>query len=210
MSDSSYFDMSDLDDQNDIELIWKSLQYDQSLQQEEAESSHTCTPIYSERDIAEASLIAYNFVDSPKYLNYYFRRRYRMSRKPFLEIVQGIQTVHPLPEHFKFFVMRPDCTGQMSFSVIMKLLHIRHTPIANGTTPDAFDEYVQMGEHTAHDCLDHFTKCIIQLYTPEVLRKSDFNDIQKLYTTHNTVHGFPKMPWSIDCIHWERSNYLKL
>ncbi|GKA24343.1 ALP1-like protein [Tanacetum coccineum] len=68
MNDSSFSDMPDLDDQNDIELIWKALQYDQSLQQQQAESSHTCTPIYRERDIAEARLIADNHVDSPKYL----------------------------------------------------------------------------------------------------------------------------------------------
>ncbi|GKD48098.1 ALP1-like protein, partial [Tanacetum coccineum] len=38
------------------------------------------------------------------------------------------------------------------------------------------------------------------------LRKPDFNDIQKLYTAHNNIHGFPGMLGSIDCMHWEWRN----
>ena len=94
----------------------------------------------------------------------------------------------------------------MSFNVIMKCTSaIRQ--LAYDT--DAFDEYLQMGVRTSRDCLDNFTKCIIQLYMPEFLRKPDFNDIQKLYTAHNTVHGFPEMLGSIDCMHWEWTNCSK-
>ncbi|GJW90740.1 putative RNA-directed DNA polymerase [Tanacetum coccineum] len=38
------------------------------------------------------------------------------------------------------------------------------------------------------------------------LRKPDFNGIQKLYTAHNNIHGFPEMLGSIDCMHWEWRN----
>ncbi|GKF25672.1 ALP1-like protein, partial [Tanacetum coccineum] len=41
---------------------------------------------------------------------------------------------------------------------------------------------------------------------PKYLRKPDFNDIQKLYTAHNNIHGFPGMLGSIDCMHWEWRN----
>ncbi|GJZ27884.1 ALP1-like protein isoform X1 [Tanacetum coccineum] len=40
----------------------------------------------------------------------------------------------------------------------------------------------------------------------QYLRKPDFNDIQKLYTAHNNIHGFPGMLGSIDCMHWEWRN----
>ncbi|GJX14641.1 ALP1-like protein isoform X1 [Tanacetum coccineum] len=44
--------------------------------------------------------------------------------------------------------VRPDATGRMSLSVIMKCTAaIRQ--LAYGTTPDAFDEYLQMSERTA-------------------------------------------------------------
>nr|GEX05181.1 hypothetical protein [Tanacetum cinerariifolium] len=46
--------------------------------------------------------------------------------------------------------VRPDATGRMSLSVIMKCTAaIRQ--LAYGTTPDAFDEYLQMNERTARE-----------------------------------------------------------
>ncbi|GKA06435.1 ALP1-like protein [Tanacetum coccineum] len=78
--------------------------------------------------------------------------------------------------------------------------------MAYGVTPDSLDEYLQMGSHTARDCLDFFTMCVIELFMPKYLRKPDFNDIQKLYTAHNNIHGFPRMLGSINCMHWEWRN----
>nr|GEV95329.1 protein ALP1-like [Tanacetum cinerariifolium] len=83
--------MLELDEQSDIEMILKVVRYNQSLQQQ-AESSRTCNPIYCNHDIAEERLMDDYFGangDPKKYPDYYFRRRYRMSRKLFLEIVQG-------------------------------------------------------------------------------------------------------------------------
>nr|GEX10870.1 putative nuclease HARBI1 [Tanacetum cinerariifolium] len=72
-----------------------------------------------------------------------------MRRKLFLKIVKGISTYEadplpdPLPDHFNFFRVRPDATGRMSLSVIMKCTTaIRQ--LAYGTTADAFDEYLHM------------------------------------------------------------------
>ncbi|GJT52946.1 ALP1-like protein isoform X1 [Tanacetum coccineum] len=44
--------------------------------------------------------------------------------------------------------VRPDATGRMSLSVIMKCTTAIHQ-LAYGTTPDEFDEYLQMSERTA-------------------------------------------------------------
>ena len=67
--------------------------------------------------------------------------------------------------------------GLSGFSVIMKCTYtIRQ--LAYGATPDALDEYLQIGLHCARDCLDNFTMCIIDLFMPEYLRKPDYNDIQ--------------------------------
>ncbi|GKE24764.1 hypothetical protein Tco_1436276, partial [Tanacetum coccineum] len=81
MSDSSnYSNMSDLDDIEDIELV---------MQLNKGESSRRSRKaINRERDVAEARLLADYFGPSPKYSDYYFRRRYRMNRSLFLEIVQ--------------------------------------------------------------------------------------------------------------------------
>ncbi|GJU67106.1 transcription elongation factor SPT6 [Tanacetum coccineum] len=101
--------------------------------------------------------------------------------------------------------VRPDATGLPGFSVIMKCTCAIHQ-LAYGVTPDSLDEYLQMGNHCIRDCLDFFTMCVIDLFMPEYLRKPDFNDIQKLYTAHNNIHGFPGMLESIDCMHWEWRN----
>nr|GEV73772.1 hypothetical protein [Tanacetum cinerariifolium] len=73
--------------------------------------------------------------------------------------------------------VRPDATGRMSLSVIMKCTAaIRQ--LAYGTTPDAFDEYLQMSERTARDSLTNFNKCIISLYMTEYLRKPTLEDVE--------------------------------
>nr|GEW56686.1 hypothetical protein [Tanacetum cinerariifolium] len=117
MSDSSnYSNIFDLEDIKDIELV---------LQLNQGESSRRSRKaINRDRYIAEARLMADYFGPSPKYPDYYFRRRYRMNRSLFLEIVEGIEkyieTHYHLPAHFDFFVVRPDAMGLMGFSVIMK------------------------------------------------------------------------------------------
>ncbi|GKD72909.1 ALP1-like protein isoform X1 [Tanacetum coccineum] len=75
-------------------------------------------------------------------------------------------------------------------SVLMKCTSVIHQ-LAYDTSPDALDEYLQMGEHCARDCLDCFNMCIIDLFTPEFLRKPDVNDVRKLYDAHNRIHGLP-------------------
>ncbi|GJR57860.1 putative ribonuclease H-like domain-containing protein [Tanacetum coccineum] len=43
--------------------------------------------------------------------------------------------------------------------------------------PNAFDEYLQMSEHTARDALFFFNMCIIELYMPKYLRKPTLEDV---------------------------------
>ncbi|GJW76509.1 hypothetical protein Tco_0138191 [Tanacetum coccineum] len=57
MSDSTG-GMTNLADMEDIEMIMQQLQYEQSLQEQEAESSHLRNYIYRERDLAEENLMA--------------------------------------------------------------------------------------------------------------------------------------------------------
>ncbi|GKD62068.1 hypothetical protein Tco_1299577 [Tanacetum coccineum] len=77
MSDSSnYSNMSDLDDIEDIDLVMQLINEDQQV----GESSRRIRKaINRKRDVAEARLIADYFGPSPKYSDYYFRHRYRMT-----------------------------------------------------------------------------------------------------------------------------------
>nr|GEY19680.1 protein ALP1-like [Tanacetum cinerariifolium] len=71
---------------------------------------------------------------------------------------------------------------------------------AYGTTPDVFDEYLQMSERTARDCLLNLNMRIIDLYMSKYLRKPTLKDVEKIYNQHVTLHSFPEMLGSIDCV----------
>lgn len=204
MSESSYSEVSDFDELEKLELINQEFEHEQALQNQEAGPSHRRRYIRREREVAEAHLRADYFGDQPKYLEENFRRRYRMSRKLFLEIVEGIETYiethHPLPAHFDFFRQRANATGLMSFNVIMKCTYALRQ-LAYGISPDLLDEYLQIGEHCACDCLDFFTMCIIHLFGKEFLRKPTEDNVRNLYQAHNMVHKIPGMLGSIDCMH---------
>ncbi|GJW54610.1 ALP1-like protein isoform X1 [Tanacetum coccineum] len=77
--------------------------------------------------------------------------------------------------------------------------------MAYDTSPDAFDEYLQIAERTSRECLDHFTKCIHVLYYDKFLRRPTATDIKKT----EEKHGLPGMLGSIDCMHWDWKNYPK-
>ncbi|GJX66071.1 phospholipase D alpha 1 [Tanacetum coccineum] len=85
MSDSSFSDSSDLDDIAEYEMIMEINNEDQ----DEVEAVRMRRYINRERDVAEERLMADYFGPHPKYPAEYFRRRYRMNRELFLEIVQG-------------------------------------------------------------------------------------------------------------------------
>nr|GEZ22604.1 hypothetical protein [Tanacetum cinerariifolium] len=118
MSDSSGGDLSDVDDFDDLEMIMKQVQAEQEEEEEAAERVRHRNYIYRDRIKAEERLKADYFGPNSKYPLCYFRKRYRMSRELFLEIVSG-------------------------FSVIVKCTCAIHQ-LAAGVTPDSLDEYLQM------------------------------------------------------------------
>nr|GFA66079.1 hypothetical protein [Tanacetum cinerariifolium] len=64
----------------------------------------------------------------------------------------------------------------MSISALMKCTAVIRQ-FAYGSTADAFDEYLQMSEHTARDALFFFNMCIIKLYMQKYLRKPTSDDV---------------------------------
>ena len=61
-----------------------------------------------------------------------------------------------------------------------------------------FDEYLHIGETTAHDCLKYFCLCVIQIFGETYLRKPTPQDCQDLMNMHGAQHGFPGILGSID------------
>ncbi|GKD83397.1 ALP1-like protein isoform X1 [Tanacetum coccineum] len=57
--------------------------------------------------------------------------------------------------------------------------YTRDTPIGIRQHTRCIDEYLQMSERTARDCLLHLNKCIIDLYMSKYLRKPTLEDVEK-------------------------------
>ena len=69
-----------------------------------------------------------------------------------------------------------------------------------------FNEYLHMGETTSLEVLRQFCRGIRDIFGLEYLRKPTAQDCQILLDMHGTVHDFPRMMCSIDCMHWEWRN----
>ena len=69
-----------------------------------------------------------------------------------------------------------------------------------------FDEYLHIGESTARECLQYFCEGVREIFEEWYLRKPSPVDCQQLINMHGSVHGFPEMLGSTDCMHWEWKN----
>ncbi|KAJ9542885.1 hypothetical protein OSB04_029391 [Centaurea solstitialis] len=145
------------------------------------------------REEGHDKLVADYFSDNLVYNDEYFKRRFRMTRRLFLRIVNDLE------KEIEYFKQHWDARGVKGFSALQKLA-IRQ--LAYGSAADASDEYLRMSETTSRDCLENFCKGIIYLYMRQYLRKPTASDIQRIYAMHEQVHGLPGMLGSIDYIHW--------
>ncbi|KAJ9550915.1 hypothetical protein OSB04_014960 [Centaurea solstitialis] len=151
------------------------------------------------REEEHNKLVADYFAEHPVYNDVDFDRRFRMSRRLFLRIVND------LDREVDFFKQQWDARGVKGFSPLQKCASaIRQ--LAYGSASDAFDEYLRMSETTSMDCLEHFCKGIIFLYMRQYLRKPTATDVQAIYALHEQTHGLPGMLGSIDCMHWYWKN----
>ncbi|GKA11250.1 RNA-directed DNA polymerase, eukaryota [Tanacetum coccineum] len=175
---------SQKDDAERYRRTYEAYEQFQAMTNQQAEGSgsgikRTRTYIPRDREEAEQRLLKDYFGNDdnpPKYPEENFRRRQRI-----------------------------DALGRNSIGPILKITSaIRQ--LEYGTTPDAFDEYLQIAKRCSRECLDNFTKCIYILYVEEYLRKPSLEDIEKTYALHEEKHGLPEMLGSIDCIHWDWKN----
>ena len=68
--------------------------------------------------------------------------------------------------------------------------------LAYAISADCVDEYLNIGESTAMECMKNFAAGVIQVFGEEYLRKPTQADVDRLLA----VGG------SIDCMHWEWKN----
>jgi hypothetical protein len=121
-----------------------------------------------------------------------------MSRSLFLRIMEGLQ------HQDSYFTQRVDATGLAGLEPLQKVCAAMWI-LAYGLPTDVVDEYIQIGESTARECLIHFCHRFIAYFSGWYLRTPNEANIAR--TMHNSEsRGFPGMLGSIDCMHWEWRN----
>ncbi|KAJ0567004.1 putative harbinger transposase-derived protein [Helianthus annuus] len=140
------------------------------------------------------------FDEAPTFSNpEIFRRRFRMSKRLFLRIVDDLEA------NYDYFKQKADARGTLGFTGIQKCTSALRV-LAYGNTTDINDEYLKMAEKTTRDTLEHFCRGIIDLYGARYLRTPTWDDLQKIYEVHSAEHGLPGMIGSLDCMHWRWDN----
>ncbi|CAH9133595.1 unnamed protein product [Cuscuta epithymum] len=156
-------------------------------------SVHGHVVIDRDREMGDHNLFMDYFSPNPRYGEALFRRRYRMSRDLFLQIVGAVTN------HDNYFHQRRNATGRLGLSVLQKIMAVFRM-LAYGVPADATDEYVKIGESTAIDSMKRFCRSIVQIYGGHYLRGPNDNDIARLLDI-GKQRGFPGMLGSLDCMH---------
>ncbi|XP_057793092.1 protein ALP1-like [Salvia miltiorrhiza] len=154
--------------------------------------------IRRDREAGAVRLHADYFDENPVYPENIFRRRFRMRRALFLRIVNVVASD-------PYFQQRTDALGRSGFTPLQKCT-VAVRMLANGGAADQYDEYLRIAESTSLECLQRFSRAIIQLFGAEYLRRPTSADCQRLLAMHEAKHGFPGMLGSLDCMHWAWKN----
>jgi hypothetical protein len=78
---------------------------------------------------------------------------FRMRRHVFERLVDVVQQVGP------YFIQCPNYVGELGLSTLQKVVAVVCI-LAYGIRVDVVDEYVRIGESTAHEALKHFCTAI--------------------------------------------------
>lgn len=115
--------------------------------------------------------------------------------------VMFIDICHAVARRNRYFQRTLNAAGVPGFSTIQKVTAALRM-LAYGGPADRLDEYIRMGESTVLECVNKFTRTIIEEYGDIYLREPNAQDIASLLEVAEQ-RGFPGMLGSIDCMHWE-------
>jgi len=113
------------------------------------------------------------------------------------------ETIRAAVRTYPFFsTNETDCCGQPTIGLDVKILMALEVN-AYGVAANAFRDYYQMGESTAHKCCDSFNEAITQCteLTSIFLRKMTKADARRVAQLHFSKHGIHGMLGCLDCMH---------
>jgi hypothetical protein len=122
-----------------------------------------------------------------------FRHRYRMLRKLFLTIFNGVRA------HDSYFTARPDATGKLGFTSYQKYSAAIRM-LAYGVAGELIDECLRMRESTCLESIYKFCKAVIAVFSTVYLREPTVEDTARLLSI-NEEREFLGMIGSVDCMH---------
>jgi hypothetical protein len=106
-----------------------------------------------------------------------FRCRYRMSRKLFLTILNGVRA------HDDYFTARPDATGKLGFTSYQKCFAAIRM-LAYGVAGDLIDEYLRMSDSTCLKSMYKLCRAVIVVFGPVYLREPTVEDTARLLSSN--------------------------
>ncbi|XP_066353525.1 protein ALP1-like [Miscanthus floridulus] len=168
------------------------------LQARAGSSSNSRRYINRDHEASHAKLVVEYFAENPLYTDYQFRRRFRMRKHIFLQIVEALENWSP------YFQLRRDAFGKVGLSPLQKCTTALRM-LAYGSPADLMDESFGIAETTALECIIKFVQGIRHIYGEKYLRKPNDEDIQRLLQV-GEARGFPGMLGSLDCMHWRWGN----
>ncbi|KAL1325217.1 hypothetical protein AAHE18_13G146000 [Arachis hypogaea] len=141
--------------------------------------------INRDREVGHDRLFQDYFADEAVYNADIFRRRFRMRRYVFLQIVDALSNVYP------YFQQRVDATGRRGLSPLQKCTAAIRM-LAYGVAADAVDDYVRISESTTIECLKKFVEVFCSNTDINVLDRSLlFDDIlnDRALEVNYTING---------------------
>ena len=103
-----------------------------------------------------------------------------------------------------YFVQKSDALGRKGLSCLQKCVAALRM-LVYGCAADMTDEYIDIGETTAIECVKRFAYAVVRSFKNEYCRSPTAEDVSRMQA-ENARRGFPGMIGSIDCMHWEWHN----
>ena len=96
-----------------------------------------------------------------------------MSKSLFLWIVAAVES------HDDYFRQKPNAVGALGGSPTQKSIDAVRM-LAYGVSANFLDDYVRLGESTIIECLKHFVKAVVDVFSEQYLRAPDAEDTARL------------------------------